>query len=494
MIKLKKFVSRTIALLFCAIAASQCIAQSNSLTADSSLEKQKQYLDVINSLYFFIQQNYVDEVDPQVLYEGALKGMLGALNDPYSVYMDQSEWRGLTDTTVGEFGGVGLSITKPNESTPEKPAYVEVASPIDDTPGARAGIQAGDLIIRIDGVDTSTITMEQVLGMLRGTVGESVTVTIRRRKSIEFDRVLVRAKIENPTVKYGMLENTGIGYIRISEFSQKTADRVQEAIDSFKSAKYKGLIIDLRNNGGGLLTSAVKIADKFIDSGVIVQTKSRLDYENSVYYAKKSETVVKDIPVVVLVNRASASASEILSGALKDTKKAYLIGEKTYGKGSVQIPNGLYNGDGFKITVAKYYSPTDVNIDKVGIYPDKEIPYEEFSESEEKAWKDLEASGVIPAYVENHPDMTEAQISAYAESLRKTYALNSRIIRKLVRNQVDRTKPSRLYDLDYDNQLKGAIEVINNPSFKSMLANTQTLKDQANNPPATKDSKTVDAR
>ena len=211
---IKKIVLVTVNTLFFSIFASQCFAQSQSATADQSKNQANKYLGIINQLYYFIQQNYVEEVDPQLLYEGALRGMLGALDDPYSVYMDKSEWRNISDTTQGSFGGVGLSITKPSTTTKDKPAYVEVVQPIDDTPGARAGIQPGDFIIKINGTDTSTITMDEVLGMLRGTIGESVTVTIRR-KSVEFDRILVRALIENPTVKYGMIDK--IGYIRISE-------------------------------------------------------------------------------------------------------------------------------------------------------------------------------------------------------------------------------------------------------------------------------------
>lgn len=461
------------------VFASQCFSQSSVSSADLNAVKQRQYLEVINQLYYFIQQNYVEEVDPQKLYEGALNGMLGALDDPYSVYMAQSEWRSLTDTTVGNFGGVGLSITKAPVSTEEKPAYVEVAEPIENTPGAKAGIQSGDLIIAINGVDTSKITMDEVLGMLRGTVGESVTVRIRRRKTVEFERTLVRAVIENPSVKYGMIEGEDIGYIRLSEFSVNTSAKVQEAIDSFKKTKsLKGIIIDLRNNGGGLLTSAVEIADKFIDEGVIVSTKSRLPYENAVYHAVKSRTTVRGIPVVVLINRASASASEILSGAFKDTKTAYLVGEKTFGKGSVQIPRALVNNDGFKITVAKYYSPSDVNIDKIGIRPDLEVLYPEFTEEEQKAWHSLEESGIISDYVESHPDMTEESVSEYAKKIKRTYNLEERLIRKMIRNELDRTRSSRLYDLDYDSQLNAAIRVITGGNFSTLMKSVKTLKEQ----------------
>lgn len=470
----KKYFLVAVNTIILSIFASQCFAQSQSATADK--KKDREYIKIINQLYYFIQQNYVEEVDPQILYEGALRGMLQALDDPYSVYMDKSEWRNISDTTQGSFGGVGLSITKPSTTSKDKPAYVEVVQPIDDTPGARAGIHPGDFIIAINGVDTSTITMDEVLGMLRGTIGESVTVTIRR-KTVEFDRVLVRALIENPTVKFGMIGN--IGYIRISEFSTNTAGHVQEAIDSFNTEKkLSGVIIDLRNNGGGLLSSAVEIADKFIDSGIIVQTKSRIAYENSVYHANEKKTVVRGLPVVVLINRATASASEILSGALKDTRTAYLVGEKSYGKGSVQVPSGLVNKDGFKITVARYYSPLDVNIDKRGIRPDLEVLYPEFTEEQKNEWERIEKDNVIPSYVDAHPDMNEAQIASYAKQLKKNYNMEESFLRKIIRNEVYRTKPALLYDLDYDIQLNAAIKVIKDGNYSKLMKDTKTLKDQ----------------
>ncbi len=456
--------------------ASQCFAQSQSLTSDQKVQRDRQYLEIINSLYYYIQQNYVDDVDPEKLYEGALKGMLEALDDPYSQYLSKNDWRSLSDTTTGTFGGVGLQITKAVENKPGKPAYVEVSQPIDDTPGAKAGIMPGDKIIKIDGVDTSTITMNEVLDKLRGTVGEPVTVTIRRGKKLEFDVVLIRALIENPTVKYGMIRDTG--YIRLSEFSNNTAEKVQEALDSFESEGYNSLIIDLRNNGGGLLTSAVSIADKFIDEGTIVATKSRLPYENSVYTASENKTTVdSNIPVIVLTNRGSASASEILTGALKDAHRAYIVGENTYGKGSVQIPTPLINSDGFKITVAKYYSPTDVNIDKVGIPPDREVLYPEFSDDEIKAFESLIESEEISKYVELHPDMTEIDIGNFASELQKRYNLDLRTLRRSVRNEVYRTRKTPLYDLDYDLQLNAALAIFAEEDYFALMKNVKTLKE-----------------
>lgn len=471
---LKKALSFVFFYALIAICASQCFAQSQALTADQKAQQDRQYLEIINSLYYYIQQNYVDEVDTEKLYEGALKGMIDSLDDPYSQYLSKDDWRSLSDTTTGTFGGVGLSITKPTENKPDKPAYVEVAQPIDDSPGAKAGIQPGDFIIKIDGTDTSTITMNQVLDRLRGTVGEPVTVTIRRGKKMEFDCTLIRALIENPTVKYGMIRDTL--YIRLSEFGSTTADKVKDALDKNRR-NYKSIILDLRNNGGGLLTAAYNIADMFIDDGIIVSTKSRIAYENSIYTASKRNTEVPaEIPLIVLINGASASASEILSGALKDAHRAYLVGEKSFGKGSVQIPTPLINNDGFKITVAKYYSPTDVNIDKVGIPPDREVAYPEFSDAESETFSNLMSSDVIEKYVEEHPGMSEFAIATYAKELQKSYKLDLRTLRKLVRNEVQRTQKSPLYDLDYDLQLNAALSILAEEDYNALMSQTKTLK------------------
>ena len=187
---------------------------------------------------------------------------------------------------------------------------------------------------------------------------------------------------------------------------------------------------------------------------------------------------MRGLPVVVLINRATASASEILSGALKDTRTAYLVGEKSYGKGSVQVPSGLVNKDGFKITVARYYSPLDVNIDKRGIRPDLEVLYPEFTEEQKNEWERIEKDNVIPSYVDAHPDMNEAQIASYAKQLKKSYNMEESFLRKIIRNEVYRTKTALLYDLDYDIQLNAAIKVIKDGKFESLMKDTKTLKDQ----------------
>ena len=457
------------------IGASYCFAQVKA--QNDSKASSFQYMRKINSVFDFVQQNYVDEIDPVVLYEGALKGMFEALGDPYSVYLDSDYMRDLTDTTEGSFGGVGLTISKPVESTPEKPAYVEVASPLEDSPGAKAGIRAGDLIVAVEGRPTSELTMNEVLGLLRGEVGTPVTITILRGTNMRFDVRLVRALIEVPTAKYGMIEGTKIGYVRLIEFTPETPIRFQDALDSFEVNGYKSLIIDLRDNPGGLINSVVDVADKFIDKGVIVSTKSRIAIENMEFKASKDKTTArKNIPIVVLINKGSASASEILSGALKDYKMAYLVGENTYGKGSVQQVRQLSDTDGFKLTMARYYTPSDVNIDKIGIPPDLEITnMESLTKEQEDNYVKLVEDRVIEKLVEDNPEMTEKQIAENAKVISNDTKIDARIIRKIIRNQV--TKYSTpLYDLDYDLQLNEAIKIVSNPDFNTLLKKTKTLK------------------
>ena len=278
---------------------SLCFAQSSINNNDSKILSY-QYVKKLNAVFDFVLQNYVDELDPKILYEGALKGMLESIGDPYTLYLDENEMRDLNDTTSGNFGGVGLSISKSTESTPQNPAYVEVASPIEDTPGAKAGIQSGDKIIAIEGKPTAPMTMNEVLQNLRGDVGTPVTITILRGENMQFDVTLIRALIEVPTVKFGMIENTSIGYARLIQFTPETAPRLQEALDFFDSKDYTGLIIDLRDNPGGLITSAVDVADKFVNEGPVVTTKSRLFYENHQYSASSEKTTVKNnIPIIV---------------------------------------------------------------------------------------------------------------------------------------------------------------------------------------------------
>lgn len=461
--------------LFLGLFIFSCSAQQPKISGDA------QYLKNFITIYNYLQQYYVEDVDEKTLYEGALRGMMESLQDPYTVYLDVQDMRGLTDTTSGNFYGVGLSISKMNKSTPDKPAYVDVVSPIEDTPGFKAGIQAGDKIIEINGEPTPDMSMEDVLSRLRGPKGTPVEVTILRGKTATFKRTLVRDLIQVPVVNSAMIGK--IGYVKLIQFTPDTAPDLEKAIKSFEDqGGYKGLIIDLRNNPGGLLDSAVACADKFIDSGVVVSTKSRIPTENKEFSASKNNTIVKKgVPIVVLINKGSASASEILSGALKDYHIGYLVGERTYGKGSVQqvVPLRESDGtnDGVKLTVARYYSPSDCNIDKIGIPPDREIKFTEYTDEQTKSFIQMTDDEVIPKYVEAHPNMTEDDIASYAATLQKTYNLDLRLLRRLIRLETMKTKKPLVYDLDYDVQLNEAIKIINEENFSSLVRSTLTLKE-----------------
>ncbi|GHV44843.1 peptidase S41 [Spirochaetia bacterium] len=430
----------------------------------------------MQNVFDFIQRHYVEEVDPKVVFEGAMTGMFNALGDPYSNFLPESDMADLNDTTQGSFGGVGLYISKPvGERADGKPSYVEVASPIEDTPGWRAGINPGDLIIEINGESTDVLTMDEVLARLRGPAGQEVKIIIRRGEKLEFPVTLVRAIIEVPTTKYAMIGDTG--YLKLITFTPMTVNRAREALVEFKSKNYKGLILDLRNNYGGLLQSAVGICDLFLDGGVVVSTKSRIAGENSVFNAQKSSLVSGDIPMVVLINKGSASASEIVAGALKDRGRAYLVGEKSFGKGSVQQVYPLMdNKMGFKITTARYYTPSDVNIDKIGIPPDREIKFPEFTADDAEKLNTLINANKIPDYIKAHPKASAMEIEAFGRQLSREYQLDALLLARLIRNEQNRTTIAPVYDLEYDVQLQEAVNIIRQGGFRNLMQTSKTLK------------------
>jgi carboxyl-terminal processing protease len=317
----------------------QVVAQGSQAATPSS----DQSLALFEQVYRFIQQNYVDEVDPETLIEGALQGMFESLEDPHSAYLSAEEMRGLTDTTSGEFGGVGMYISKPVGSR-EGSGYIEIVSPIEDTPAYRAGLRAGDRIKLVEGESTAEMSVDEVVELLRGRPGTEVGVTILRGEDMEFPVALERAVIRVPTVKWDMIDET-TAFLRIIQFTPYTDDRVREAIADFRAAGYESLIVDLRSNPGGLLSGVVDVAGAFFDGGPVVETRGRIPSENQSFVADDGLLVDAGIEVVVLIDGGSASASEILAGALKDRERATLIGETTYGKGSVQQVRRLGSAD-----------------------------------------------------------------------------------------------------------------------------------------------------
>ena len=442
------------------LAGLALFAFSPRLLAGSTDDETQAYIGTIGDMFQFVRDNYVDadKAQPKALYEGALKGMFEALGDPNSAYHNTSEWRKISDTTTGTFGGVGLVISKVEK------VGAEVVSAIEGTPAYKAGISAGDDIVKVNGSSVAELAIDAIVDKLRGAPRTDVTVTVKRGDSIVFDATLTRDIIVVPTVKFAMMPGN-IGYLRIAEFTPQTAERSRAGIQSFIDAGYAAMVLDLRGNPGGLLTASVDVANLFIDQGLIVQRKSeRVASENFLYNARKNRIMVDPkIPIVVLVDRGSASASEIVSGALRDYHRAMLFGEKTYGKGSVQTVEALGDG-GFRLTTSRYYLPSGVTIDKVGIEPDMKIAEPELTDAEQKALNDLLNGTFLKDFVKANPKPTEAQLEGFvAEMHAKGIALNDRYLRKLVRNQSNRTNNNPpLYDLDFDIVLQAAVKALEN--------------------------------
>ena len=467
--------------VFCALFTFALLpgaaAQGNSqsvLPGVNQTQQGRRYHSIMQNVFNFIQSHYVEEIDPQVLFEGAMNGMFNALGDPYSSFLSESDMSSMNETTQGSFGGVGLNIIKPVGPRPDgKPPFVEVTSPIEDTPGWRAGINPGDFIVEIDGVPTDTLTMDEVLSRLRGTPGEDVRLLIRRGERMEFPVTITRAIIEVPTAKYEMIGD--IGYLRLLTFTPMTVGRAREAINEFAANNYRGLILDLRNNYGGLLNSAVEVSSLFLDGGIVVRTKSRIPSENRDFNARRSIIVPNDIPVIVLINRGSASASEIVAGALKDRGRAFLVGENTFGKGSVQQVYPL-EGAGFKITTARYFTPSDADIDKVGIPPDREVNFPEYTEADAVKMNELINADRVPEFARQNPQANAAQIEAFAVTLEREYNLNLSLLKRMIRNELNRTSFAPIYDLEYDIQLREAIDILRNGSYPALMRDFKTLK------------------
>jgi len=440
------------------LAAVAFFALSPRLAAATPEEETRQYLSTLGNVFRFVRDSYVDadKAMPKALYEGALKGMFEALGDPHSEYYTAEDMRLLDEDTNGVFGGVGLVITKIDGEG------AEVVSPIDGTPAYQAGISAGDMIIKVDGVVTADLSSDDIVKRLRGTPSTEVVVTIRRGETNVFEVTITRAMIEVPTVKSAMMPGS-IGYLRISQFTPQTAERVQAAVNSFRTAGYRAMVVDVRGNPGGLLSSVEQVADIFLSGGPVVSTRSeRVPGENAVFEAKANPLDVgADIPVAVLVDKGSASASEILAGALKDTGRAKLFGVTTYGKGSVQQVRRLGDG-GFKLTMARYYTPGNYTIDKVGVTPDVTVEEPPITPEQEASYGKLLQENTIRKWVAANPQPSDAKVSLFvAELQRQGIALDTRTLRRLVREQVNRTNNNPpVFDLEYDIVLQAAVKAI----------------------------------
>ncbi len=473
-----------ISIAFFSVSVPEAVSQTLKTSSDDA----RSYSQLIQSIYQFIMQNYVDEVDPAKLYEGAMKGMFEALGDPHSTFLDEDMLSDLMQDTDGTYAGVGLYISKqPGAAKDGDPKYVEVVSPIEDTPAWKAGILPGDLIISINGESTAELTVDKASARIKGVENTKVTLTFRRGASYEFDIEFVRAKIEIPAIKTGVIAKDGIsvGYIRIIEWIPQTSERMKEALETMTKSGVSHLVIDVRSNPGGLLDSVVDVCDLFMDEGMIVSTIGRNPQENFEFKAKPSLAVPKSVKMIVLINKGSASASEIFSGAMKDTRRALLLGATSYGKGSVQQIFPL-NKTGFKLTMARYYTPSGVNIDKSGIAPDFAVQDVELTEAQFGILEKLYDSGMIRKFAAEKPQATKTERDAFADSLATSgYALPEKFIRKLVRDELNKTKPAPIFDLEFDLQLNEALRLLLDRGFDEMLRQSKTIGETVASPQKT---------
>ena len=322
-------------------------------------------IDLFGEVLEKINKEYVEETNQSEGMDAAINGLLQSL-DPYSSYMSPEIFQEMQTETSGEFGGLGIEVSM-------EAGVVKVISPIDDTPASKAGIKAGDYIVKIDNIQVQGKSLSEAVDIMRGPVGSAIELTVRRRgvkKALTFN--ITREIIEVQSVKSDLLDNN-IGYIRLTSFNDNSSEQIKKKIKKLKENKnLNAFILDLRNNPGGLLSQAIKISDFFLENGEIVSTKSRKKSENRKWFARKGD-ITDGKTLLVLINYGSASASEIVAGALKDHKRAIILGENSYGKGSVQSIIPLKNKGAIRLTVAKYYLPSGKSISEVGVRPDIEV-------------------------------------------------------------------------------------------------------------------------
>lgn len=390
---------RTLSVLCSALLGLALLGGGSPVLAAAASAPDTKYEDLrrFSQVLDLVERNYVKDVSRADLINGALKGMLSAL-DPHSTFMTPEEYKEMHENTAGEFFGVGIEMTLEN-------GQVTVLTPIDDTPAFRAGVQPGDLILSINGQPTQELSLSEVASRIRGPKGTEVELTLLRTNSKTPHTVrIVRDAIPLVSVKSRKLED-GYYWVRLSRFAEPTSDELRKALaQAVKDSKkdgLRGIVLDLRNNPGGLLDQAVEVSDMFLSSGDIVSIKGRDNAMQRVYTARQQPDDMADVPLVVLINAGSASASEIVAGALRDHKRALIVGERSFGKGSVQNLIPLMDKSGLKLTVALYYTPNGSSIQAEGIVPDVDVPFEAPREQDKETERFLVREKDLNRHLEN---------------------------------------------------------------------------------------------
>ena len=390
------------------------------------------HLRIFAEVLSMIQNYYVEEKTPKELSEGAIKGLLRTL-DPHSMYMDKEMFKTRQEETAGKFGGIGIEITI-------RDSMLTIVSPIEDTPASKKGLQAGDVISKIDGAPTKDMTLMNAVKKMRGKVGTDVTITILREDVDKlFDVTITRGIIKIRSVRYGMIDDE-VAYLRIASFNQTTTKEVKAGLEKMMKKNFTGLVLDLRNNPGGLLEQAVDVSRLFLDKGnTIVSTRGRIGEQN-LRRITTEKGVFADAHVVVLINAGSASASEIVAGAFQDLKRAVIVGTTSFGKGSVQTIRRLTDGSGLSLTTARYYTPAGRMIHGTGIKPDFEVKFIPLDKEDKDAPKPFREKQLMEQFDDNNHG-------------------------KVKKEKTDKTKTKKIekrkvFDLEKDNQLRRAVEII----------------------------------
>ncbi|MDD5066085.1 MAG: S41 family peptidase [bacterium] len=441
------------------------LTSTNLLKFSNAEENIYKNLRTFNEVLQLVNEMYVDAPDKEKLIYGAIDGMLGSLDDPYTRFMRKENFNDLKVETEGKFGGVGFVITK-------KDGWLTIIAPIDGTPASRAGLQPNDKIVRINKEDTKEMELNAAVSKLRGEPGTYVSIWVMRDENsdpVEYKLKREVIKVESVFSRVFTHNTKKFGYLKIKTFGEDTYDHLEKYAKQMDKENLNGLILDLRNDPGGLLYSAYKVADLFLDKGMIVYTKGRVDDQNKEYYASSID-YCQEVPMVVLANEGSASGSEIVIGALKDNKRAVVIGTKTFGKGVVQTVKDLGDGLGIAITTARYYTPSGVCIHKKGIEPNIEVDFQKTSTADIKIAETILKGHYLDDFVKQNKDFMEKEKKEKENALNELRKkLNSdkidadyNLIRKLVKAKFYeiRGMNEALLDLEDDVQLKKAVEVL----------------------------------
>ncbi|MCS6984823.1 MAG: S41 family peptidase [Leptospiraceae bacterium] len=428
------------------------IGTYGSLATGSKEEISEEGLqELFNMVRYQLRNEYVDPISNQEIMFGAIRGMLQALDDPHTRFMTPDEYNELQVETRGNFGGLGIEVSIRDN-------VLTVISPIEDTPAYRAGIKPNDKIIEINKRPTRDMTLTEAVKLLRGTPGTSVNISVVREGEDEvlyFD--IVREIIKIQVVNSEILEGN-IGYVRLKQFSNTAPDDLKKVLQNLLNKKVKGIILDLRWNPGGLLDAAVKVANFFIKEGEIVSTRGRRSELDRVFRANPRDAIVPDLPLIVLANEGSASASEIVTGAVKDHKRGLFIGTKTFGKGSVQNVIPLMYNTAMAITIQKYYTPAGHSIHKTGIKPDIEVQPLDFTREDRRHYREIREKNIVQDFVKQHPLYNNESIAKFKKLIEsKGLGLSDYALRRTLREEYDKNKMRPVVDLEFDVQLQRAI-------------------------------------